>query len=245
VSLDSHGRVPAGRIVLIRHGETEWSRSGRHTGRTDIPLTPDGERRAAALPPALRAFRFALVATSPRTRAVHTADLAGLFAAPVGGGPANQRQGGPDGLRPAVADVAAREVWPDLAEWDYGDLEGLTTPTIRETQPGWTIWTGRVPGGETAGQVAARADAVLARALPLLRDGDVALVGHGHLSRVLIARWLGLDPARGASFLVEPASLTILEHERETRVLGSLNLRPSPPQARLDAVQPGASVSAL
>ncbi|WP_052710739.1 histidine phosphatase family protein [Pseudofrankia sp. DC12] len=252
MSLDSHGRVPAGRIVLIRHGETEWSRSGRHTGRTDIPLTPDGERRAAALLPALRGFRFALVATSPRTRAISTADLAGLIAAPMGGGwaghvggRAGHGQDGVDGVRPPTADVAAREVWPDLAEWDYGDLEGLTTPRIRESQPGWTIWTGRVPGGETAAAIAARADAVLARALPLLRDGDVALVGHGHMSRVLVARWLGMDAARGASFLVEPASLTILGHERETRVLGSLNLHPSAPDAGLDAVQPGTAARAL
>lgn len=236
MSLDSHGRVPAGRIVLVRHGETEWSRSGRHTGRTDIPLTPDGERRAAALLPALRAFRFALVATSPRTRASHTADLAGLIAAPVGAGQASV-----DGARPSTADVAAREVWPDLAEWDYGDLEGLTTPQIRDSQPGWTIWTGRVPGGESAEQVAARADAVLARALPLLRDGDVALVGHGHMSRVLIARWLGLGPEHGASFLVEPASLSLLEHERETRVLGSLNLRPAGVEATRDTAQAGAT----
>jgi broad specificity phosphatase PhoE len=233
VSLDEHGRVPAGRIVLIRHGETEWSRSGRHTGRTDIPLTPDGERRASALRPALRQFRFTLVATSPRARASRTADLAGLLAAPGGADPA-----GP------AADVADREVWPDLAEWDYGDLEGLTTPRIRESQPGWTVWTGRIPGGESADQVSARADAVLARALPLLRDGDVALVGHGHMSRVLIARWLGLPAARGASFLVEPASLTVLEHERETQVLGRLNLPPAAPDGTAGAARAATAATA-
>jgi len=218
VSHDLHGPVPTGRLVLVRHGETEWSRSGRHTGRTDIPLTPEGERRVAGLRPALREFRFVLVATSPRARAVRTADLAGLV--PTAGGEL------PAGCR------AARAVWPDLAEWDYGDLEGLTTAQIRERQPGWTIWTGQVPGGESAAAVAARADAVLARALPLLFDGDVALVGHGHMSRVLIARWLGLGPAHGASFLVEPASVSVLDHERETPVLGRLNLRPAAPAAR-------------
>jgi len=216
VSQDLRGPVPTGRLVLVRHGETEWSRSGRHTGRTDIPLTPEGERRAAGLPPALREFRFVLVATSPRARAIRTADLAGLV-------PGGQR---------SAADVAARAVWPDLAEWDYGDLEGRTTAQIREQQPGWTIWTGQVPGGESAAAVAARADAVLARALPLLFDGDVALVGHGHMSRVLIARWLGLGPAHGASFLVEPASVSVLDHERETPVLGRLNLRPAASAAR-------------
>jgi probable phosphoglycerate mutase len=227
MSPELEGRVPAGRIVLIRHGETEWSRSGRHTGRTDLPLTPNGERQAASLRPALHAYRFVLVATSPRTRARRTADLAGLLPAPVGSRPgvesddvAARRLGPP-------ADVAAREVWPELAEWDYGDLEGLTTAQIREGEPGWTVWTGKIPAGESSTEVAARADAVLARALPALRDGDVALVGHGHFSRVLITRWLGLDTAAGAGFLVEPAGLTVLGHERDTRVLASLNLRPA------------------
>ncbi|ONH30945.1 histidine phosphatase family protein [Pseudofrankia asymbiotica] len=232
MSLDPHGHVPPGRILLIRHGETEWSRSGRHTGRTDIALTREGERRAASLRGVLRDRHFVLVATSPRSRAVHTADLAGLrFPSPgaplVTGAPG---AGEADGRAPRGPRVAAREIWPELAEWDYGDLEGLTTPQIRENQPGWTIWSGQVPGGESAEAVAARADAVLDRVLPLLRDGDVALVGHGHFSRMLIARWLGLDPARGASFLVEPASISVLAHERETRALGGLNQRPAPDQ---------------
>ncbi|OHV38071.1 MULTISPECIES: histidine phosphatase family protein [Pseudofrankia] len=229
------GGVPPGRIVLIRHGETDWSRSGRHTGRTDIALTQEGERRAASLRPALRDHRFILVATSPRARAVRTADLAGLSpATPASPVPtADALATGADtadaaGAQAAAgAEVLAREIWPELAEWDYGDLEGLTTPRIREDQPGWTIWTGQVPGGESAAQVAARADAVLDRARPLLRDGDVALVGHGHFSRMVIARWLGLEPGRGASFLLEPASISVLTHERETRVLGGLNLRPA------------------
>jgi probable phosphoglycerate mutase len=233
---DAHRDPPPGRIVLVRHGETTWSRTGRHTGRTDIPLTPHGERRAAALPDVLADFRFVLVATSPRVRAVRTADLAGLRGAPalasVAAGP---EAAGPAGTRTVAADGragpgrrgAVRAVWPELAEWDYGDLEGRTTPQIREDQPGWTIWTGRVPGGESAEQVAARADAVLDRAAAMLWAGDVALVGHGHFSRMLITRWLGLEPARGASFLVEPASVSVLAHERETRVLGGLNLRPS------------------
>ncbi|MDT3446971.1 MULTISPECIES: histidine phosphatase family protein [unclassified Pseudofrankia] len=242
MSPNFHGHVPPGRIVLIRHGETEWSRSGRHTGRTDIALTREGERRAASLRGALRDHRFVLVATSPRMRAGRTADLAGLRS-PSPGAPlatGTTGAGEADGQGPPDPRVAAREVWPELAEWDYGDLEGLTTPQIREDQPGWTIWSGRVPGGESAEAVAARADAVLDRVLPLLRDGDVALVGHGHFSRMLIARWLGLEPARGASFLLEPASISVLAHERETRVLGGLNLRPTPDQP-VAAAGPGAA----
>jgi len=272
MSQDTPSHVPAGRLVLIRHGETEWSRSGRHTGRTDVALTQDGERQAAALRAALRGCRFVLVATSPRTRAARTADLAGLRPASGIARPAPDvadvanaadlanvadlanatdlpnaaNAGAADGMDEPGPVVAGREVWPELAEWDYGDLEGLTTTRIRERRPGWTIWHGPVPGGEDAAAVAARADAVLSRAVALLRDGDVALVGHGHFSRVLIARWLGLGPARGASFLLEPASVSVLAHERETRVLGQLNLRPaleSPTSATAPAIRAPAAAT--
>ncbi|KPM56785.1 phosphoglycerate mutase [Frankia sp. R43] len=193
-----------GVLTLIRHGETEWSRSGRHTGRTDIALTAEGERQATALRSFLAGRRFVLVATSPRLRATRTADLAGLLA-----------------TEPTVAD---RAVWPDLAEWDYGDLEGLTTPAIRRDHPGWSVFTGEVPGGETVDQIGRRADLVLARVRPWLERGDVALVGHSHMFRVLIARWLRLPPTAGACFVIVPAAVSELGFERDTPVLRQLNL---------------------
>jgi probable phosphoglycerate mutase len=201
------GAVPSGRLVLLRHGETEWSRSGRHTGITDIPLTADGEKRAAALADTLGTRRFVLVATSPRIRARRTADLAGLRTVDDGGS----------------GTVARREVWPELAEWDYGDYEGRTSVEITREVPGWTVWTGPLPGGEKAADVAARADAVIARALPALAQGDVALVGHGHMSRVLIARWLLLPPEGGSYFTLEPAGITELGHEHAYRCVLRLN----------------------
>ncbi|MCK9893315.1 histidine phosphatase family protein [Frankia sp. AgB32] len=196
------GAVPPGRLVLLRHGETEWSRDGRHTGRTDVPLTAEGERQAAGQAERLAKWSFELVATSPRRRATHTADLAGLAAPPA----------------------VERVVWDDLAEWDYGDYEGITTATIRETMPGWTVWTAPVPGGESAEQVGARADAVLARLRPALERGDVALVGHGHLLRVLIARWLGLAPRAGVHVTLAAGSVSVLGHEHEAAVIEALNL---------------------
>jgi len=162
-----------GELILLRHGETQWSRDGRHTGLTDVPLTPPGEAAAAALAPVLAGRDIRAVFASPLQRAVLTAGLAGL------------------------ADVKQD---PDLREWDYGGYEGMTTPQIREQRPGWYLWRdGVIPGdadhpGETAQQVGARADAVLARVTPLLAEGDVVLVSHGHFLRVLTARWLGLDP---------------------------------------------------
>jgi probable phosphoglycerate mutase len=194
--------VPPGRVVLLRHGETAWSRDGRHTGRTDVPLTDEGERQAAGQAQRLAKLSFGLVATSPRRRARHTADLAGLVAPPA----------------------AERVVWDELAEWDYGDYEGITTATIRETVPGWTVWTAPVPGGESAEQVAARADAVLDRLRPSLARGDVALVGHGHMLRVLIARWLGLPPRHGAHFVLAAGTVSVLGHEHGTPVIEALNL---------------------
>ena len=224
--------APPGRVGLIRHAETAWSREGRHTGRTDIPLTPEGERQAALLAAALTGHHFVLVATSPRIRAVRTADLAGLVpsrpggpAAASGGGMGAGGGGRPASPpAPAPALVDRREIWPELAEWDYGDYEGLTTQRIREDVPGWTVWTGPVPGGESAEQVGARADTVLARLEPILDSGDVALVGHAHMLRVLIARWLGLAPTAGACFVLDPAGWSELGREHGTRALLRLNV---------------------
>ena len=176
-------------IFLLRHGETEWSSSGRHTGRTDVPLTPRGEQLATAAGRTLTALRGTGPLTalaSPRTRARRTAELAG---------------------HPA-------EVEPLLAEWDYGDYEGRTTPEIREDVPEWTVWTHPTPGGESAAEVTGRADELLARVAAELTRRDVLLTGHGHFGRVLIARWLGLPATEGVRFALDPAGLTVLGHER-------------------------------
>lgn len=186
-----------GEIWLIRHGETAWSLSGRHTGTTDVPLTPHGVRQAERLGRRIAGKRFALVLTSPLARARETCLLAGL--------------------------AAGAEADADLAEWDYGDLEGRTSAEIRTGTPGWTIWTGAVPGGETAAQVGARADLVLARARR--EDGDVALFAHGHLLRVLAARWLGLAPAAGRYFALDTASVSVLGVEQDLPVIRSWNER--------------------
>ncbi|MBB5873934.1 putative phosphoglycerate mutase [Allocatelliglobosispora scoriae] len=179
-------------IVLIRHGQTEWSLAGRHTSHTDLPLTAEGERQAAALAPRLAGRAFAAIYASPMARAQRTAKLAGL----------------------EVTDTDT-----DLREWEYGSYEGITTPEIRLTSPGWTVWRDGCPGGEAPSQVAARADRVLDRARTLLPGGDVALVGHGHMLRVLVARWLGLPPAGGELFRLETGTLSVLGYERETPVL--------------------------
>jgi len=183
------------RIVLVRHGQTEWSASGRHTGKADIPLTDVGRAQAAALGPVLGRYRFAQVLTSPRSRAMDTCRLA------LPGLPA--------------------EVDADLQEWDYGDYEGMTSAQIRETVPGWTVWSHPSPGGESAADVARRADAVLTRCRAI--DGDVLLVAHGHLLRVLAARWLGLDPSCGRLFLLDPGTVSVLGHDREVAALASWN----------------------
>ncbi|MCK9877645.1 histidine phosphatase family protein [Frankia sp. Ag45/Mut15] len=196
------GAPAPGRVVLLRHGQTAWSRDGRHTGRTDVPLTEEGKRQAAAQAAHLDGLTFVLAVTSPRRRARHTADLAGLVSPPV----------------------PERLVWEDLAEWDYGDYEGVTTVTIRQSVPGWTVWDAPVPGGETPEQVGARADAVLSRLRPWLERGDVALVGHGHMLRVLIARWLGLPPRAGARFVLGAGTLSVLGHEHESPAIELLNL---------------------
>jgi probable phosphoglycerate mutase len=182
-------------IVLVRHGATEWSQAGRHTGRTDIPLTDEGRRQARAVGQALARYLFARVFTSPLVRAAETCALAGY---------------------------AAPEILPELQEWDYGDLEGVTTEEIRTAQPGWTVWSGAVPGGETPDQVGARADAVIARALAV--DGDVALFAHAHLLRVVAARWLGLDPRAGRFFALDTATRSVLGWEREQRVVRAWNV---------------------
>jgi probable phosphoglycerate mutase len=184
------GRV--GDVVLVRHGETEWSKAGRHTSYTDLPLTPDGERQAKALVPALAGRRFAAVLSSPRQRARRTAELAGLTVT-------------------AIDD--------DLAEWHYGEYEGLTTEEIRRTRAGWNLWTDGCPGGESPTEIGARIDRVLARVRPLLAGGDVALVGHGHALRVVGARWIDLPPSAGKLLRLDTATLSTLGYEHEWEVI--------------------------
>lgn len=173
------------RIVLIRHGQTEWSSTGRHTSTTDLDLDDEGERRAAAIPALLWGLSLApaTVWCSPRMRAQRTATLAGLH---------------------------ADETLDDLAEWSYGDYEGRTSAQIHETNPGWMIFTDGAPGGEAPEEVAGRADRVLDHAREALAHGDVALVGHGHMSRVIAARWAGLPIGAAALFLMDAAALTVL-----------------------------------
>jgi broad specificity phosphatase PhoE len=194
-----------GELILLRHGETEWSRAGRHTGRTDLPLTSAGEVAATALAPALAARPVRAAFTSPARRAATSAALAGL--------------------------TGAKED-PDLREWDYGGYEGRTTAEIRAERPGWYLWRdGIIPGdaahpGETLAEVGARADAVLRRAGPLLADGDVVLVSHGHMLRVLTARWLRLEPAAGRLFRLMTAMLSTLGTEHGEPVITSWNVPP-------------------
>ena len=187
------------RVVLIRHGETEWSRSGKHTSRTDLPLTPSGEARARALERVVGGLelRNPLIITSPRQRALRTAELAWL---------------------------SVDHSWDALAEWDYGEYEGRTTPEIRKQVPDWTVWTHPCPGGESAESVSQRADRVLAVASTHLPDQDVVLVGHGHFSRALIARWAELPVVEGRRFLMSAGALSELGFERDVRVIVSHNL---------------------
>ncbi|WP_431911658.1 histidine phosphatase family protein [Micromonospora carbonacea] len=191
-----------GEIVLVRHGETEWSASRRHTSYTDLELTADGEREARALAAPLAGRRFALVLASPRRRALRTAELAGL------------------------AVTAADE---DLAEWNYGRYEGVTTADIHTGRPGWNIWTDGCPAGESPAEVGARLDRVLARAAAALADGDVALVGHAHSLRVLGARWIGLPPSGGGLLRLDTATVSVLGHEHGRRVILRWNQPPPPP----------------
>ena len=191
--------MPQPHLTLVRHGDTEWSLSGRHTGWTDIPLVESGRRQAKLLGGRLAGRSFALVLSSPLSRALETCRLAGL------------------------GDAVTVE--PDLREWNYGDLEGLTSDEIRRSMPGWTIWSGPVPGGETADQVGQRADRVIERVMSV--DGDVAIFAHGHLLRVLAARWLGLPADQGALFELATATLSRLGWERERRVIELWNEPPA------------------
>jgi broad specificity phosphatase PhoE len=194
--MSSHDKSSHGELWLIRHGETEWTLSGAHTSRTDLPLTTAGEQCATKLKSLLSGKQFALVLSSPMQRAINTAKLAGF----------------------------EPKIDKNLCEWDYGDYEGLTTPEIQRDAPGWSVWTSPSPGGESAEQVQARAEKVIERAIAV--GGDVALFGHGHFSRVLGATWLGLEPQRGRSFALSTGTVSVLGYERDTRVIKLWNREP-------------------
>jgi probable phosphoglycerate mutase len=183
-------------IWLIRHGETEWSKSGQHTSKTDLPLTAEGEKRAMTLGTVVSKHPFGLVLASPMKRAQDTARLVGF----------------------------TPEITPDLMEWDYGKYEGLTSKEIHKDVPGWTIWNGAVPGGETGEQVAARADRVIARAVAA--NCDVAFFAHGHILRVVAARWLGLPAEAGKYFALSTATMSVLGFEHDQRVFQVWNDSP-------------------
>ncbi len=184
-------------LLLVRHGATEWSASGQHTSRTDIALTPEGERQARDLAEVLTGLDITTVLCSPMHRARRTCELAGL------------------GDQAVIDD--------DLREWDYGDYEGVTTATIRRTVPGWTVWTGICPGGETVDQVSARADRLIARVKAA--TGTTIAFAHGHILRVVAARWCELDPVEGRRFVLDPATLGVLGWERETPAIRRWNTR--------------------
>ena len=181
-------------IWVVRHGETQWSQLGKHTGRQDVPLTAEGEVAARGLADRLAGRHFDTVLTSPRTRARRTAELAGFTEA---------------------------EVVDDLVEWDYGEDEGLTTAEIRRDRPGWTVWSMGPRGGETVEEVGARADRVLARLR--VTKGTSAVFGHGHFSRVLAARWLGLPASSGAQFKLSTGGIGVLGWEREVSAIERWN----------------------
>jgi broad specificity phosphatase PhoE len=182
-------------VVLVRHAETEWSLSGQHTGRIDIPLTERGRDVARRLAPALREWHFDTVLTSPLERAHETCRLAGL--------------------------AGHEQVREELLEWDYGDYEGRTTPEIRAERPDWYLWRDGCPNGEQAPQVGERVDRVIAELVE--RGGTVAVFSHGHVLRVLAARWVQLPPEAGALFALSTGSICVLGYERETRVLTRWN----------------------
>lgn len=179
------------KVVLARHGETEWSKSGKHTSYSDIALTENGRERAKSLVAEMAKWDFSLVLSSPLVRALETCRIAGL------------------GER--------AELDSDLVEWNYGAYEGITTREIRETVPGWTVFSHPCPGGETAEQVSERVDRVIARARAI--DGDVALFAHGHVLRVLTARWLELDARMGKHFVLATGTVSVLGWERDTPAL--------------------------
>lgn len=182
-------------IVLARHGETEWSKDGRHTGRTDIPLTEAGRREAMLLRDALGEWSFERVVSSPLQRALETCRLAGLGDAP--------------------------QTSEDLLEWDYGEYEGITTAEIRESRPDWYLWRDGCPGGEHAADVGRRIDRMIASLDAV--EGDVAVFAHGHVLRVMAARWVGLGPESGALLALGTGTLSVLGYERETRVVRRWN----------------------
>ena len=183
--------MAAHEIYLARHGETEWSLSGQHTGITDIPLTERGRGHAEALGDRLAGHEFAAVFASPLERALETCRLAGF------------------------GDRCVER--PELVEWNYGEYEGMTTPQIRESVPGWTVWTHDTPGGESPAEVGARCDALIEELLEV--DGDVVLFAHGHILRVFGARWIALPPEHGARLALSTGTLSVLGWERDNRVL--------------------------
>lgn len=185
------------RCVVVRHGETEWSRSGRHTGRTDLPLLPEGEEQARGLRPRLGGAGFATVLTSPLTRARETCRLAGLGSGAV--------------------------VVPDLVEWDYGLYEGLTTAEIRLERPGWDLFEDGAPDGESAEDVGIRVDRVIERVMAA--PGDVACVAHGHVLRVMASRWIGLGASAARCFALDPASVSELRWESGQPIISRWNTR--------------------
>jgi broad specificity phosphatase PhoE len=183
-------------IVLIRHGQTEWSAAGRHTSRTDLPLTQAGAEQARKVGGALAGRSFAAVLSSPRQRALRTAELAGL---------------------------TVTRVDDDLVEWDYGEYEGITSAEIRKTDPDWELWRDGCPDGESPGQVQERVDRLLRAVRPLLDEGDVALVGHGHCLRAVGARWAGLPVAAGGALALDTATLSTLGYEHDRPVIRTWN----------------------
>lgn len=186
-------------VVLVRHGETEWSRDGRHTGKSDIPLTPEGRQQAKALRQELSARTFSLVLTSPLQRAIYTCRLAGY-----------EKQA---------------QVRPDLVEWDYGRYDGLTSKQIAETNPDWSLWRDGGPGGEKPADVGRRADRVIAEIRGAA--GDVLIFAHGHVLRVLTARWLAEPPEAGRHYALQTAALSVLGYEHQDPVIRHWN-RPPP-----------------
>ena len=187
------------RLLLLRHGETEWSKSGQHTGRTDLELTENGREQAVLAADALGELQLddPIVISSPRRRAIATAELAGL---------------------------TVDEVSPLLAEWDYGDYEGLTTPQIRESVPGWMVWTHGCPGGESVAEVGERADRAIELALTHMEDRDVIFVGHGHFSRTVLTRWVELPVSEGIRVSMAAASIAMGGFEHGFRQISALGL---------------------
>jgi probable phosphoglycerate mutase len=189
----------ADNVVLVRHGETEWSRDGRHTGRTDIPLTAEGRRQAAAIAGPLAAWHFALVLSSPLQRAVETCRLAGFG--------------------------STAQLRPELMEWDYGKYEGLTSRQIAEQNPGWSLWRDGGPNGEKPADVGRRVDRIIVEVRQVA--GDVLIFAHGHVLRVLTARWLDEAPDGGRHYALQTATLSVLGREHENPVINRWNLPPS------------------